>query len=476
MKTLLRFTAETALALIMGTACFGQRYTQTNLVSNADGAARVTDPQLINPWGMSPSPSSAWWVSDQRTGFSTVYNGAGAKQSLIVAIPQADPNNKNTPTGTPTGAIFNNSQTDFLLAPGKPARFLFSTIDGTIAGWNPNVAVAQGTALPSRHAVTVVKTADGSSYTGLTSAFIDGKPYLYAANFTKGRVDVYDSAFHPVRLSDENSSAVWSDDRAYFSESSFVDDRLPRPYAPFNVQAIGNDIVVTYAIHQQPVSPLETDGPGLGFVDIYNSKGRLLLRLEHGDWLNAPWGVALAPADFGRFSHNLLIGQFAGGGDTQSSGYIAAYDLTTGKFNGLLQDAGGKPLAIKGILALSPGNFSPNNVDSTAGRTAQVYFTAGPNHCAGGLFGYLSAVSTEDRVEEASLWSPTAADIHAHISSTPAGADIQVDGAFVGATPSDIDLTCCWHDVTIIKQGRKPWTRRVRFTGEDVKITAHLQK
>ena len=472
MKTLLRFTAETALALIMGTACFGQRYTQTNLVSNADGAARVTDPQLINPWGMSPSPSSAWWVSDQRTGFSTVYNGAGAKQPLIVAIPQADPNNKNTPTGTPTGAIFNNSQTDFLLAPGKPARFLFSTIDGTIAGWNPNVAVAQGTALPSRHAVTVVKTGDGSSYTGLTSAFIDGKPYLYVANFTKGRVDVYDSAFHPVRLSDGD----WSDDHRYFSETSFVDQGLPRPYAPFNVQAIGNDIVVTYAIHQQPVSPLETDGPGLGFVDIYNSKGRLLLRLEHGDWLNAPWGVALAPADFGRFSHNLLIGQFAGGGDTQSSGYIAAYDLTTGKFNGLLQDAGGKPLAIKGILALSPGNFSPSNNDSTAGRTAQVYFTAGPNHCSGGLFGYLSAVSTEDRVEEASLWSPTAADIHAHISSTPAGADIQVDGAFVGATPSDIDLTCCWHDVTIIKQGRKPWTRRVRFTGEDVKITAHLQK
>jgi uncharacterized protein (TIGR03118 family) len=472
MKTLLRFTAETALALIMGTACFGQRYTQTNLVSNADGAARVTDPQLINPWGMSPSPSSAWWVSDQRTGFSTVYNGAGAKQPLIVAIPQADPNNKNTPTGTPTGAIFNNSQTDFLLAPGKPARFLFSTIDGTIAGWNPNVAVAQGTALPSRHAVTVVKTGDGSSYTGLTSAFIDGKPYLYVANFTKGRVDVYDSAFHPVRLSDGD----WSDDHRYFSETSFVDQGLPRPYAPFNVQAIGNDIVVTYAIHQQPVSPLETDGPGLGFVDIYNSKGRLLLRLEHGDWLNAPWGVALAPADFGRFSHNLLIGQFAGGGDTQSSGYIAAYDLTTGKFNGLLQDAGGKPLAIKGILALSPGNFSPSNNDSTAGHTAQVYFTAGPNHCSGGLFGYLSAVSTEDRVEEASLWSPTAADIHAHISSTPAGADIQVDGAFVGATPSDIDLTCCWHDVTIIKQGRKPWTRRVRFTGEDVKITAHLQK
>src|SRR5882762_10840736 len=124
MKTLLRFTAETALALIMGTACFGQRYTQTNLVSNADGAARVTDPQLINPWGMSRSPSSAWWVSDQKTGFITVYNGAGAKQALSAAIPSYDPNNKSMPTGTPTGTIFNGSETDFLLAPGKPVIFL----------------------------------------------------------------------------------------------------------------------------------------------------------------------------------------------------------------------------------------------------------------------------------------------------------------------------------------------------------------
>ena len=419
MKMLQRFTASAALALIMGTACFAQHYTRVNLVSNTAGAAPVTDPQLINPWGISRSPGSAWWVSNQKTGISTVYNGAGEKQSLIVGIPQADPNNKNTPTGTPTGAIFNSSQTDFLLAPGKPATFLFSTIDGTIAGWNPTVAVAQGAAPPSTHAVAVVKTADGSSYTGLTTAFIDGKPYLYAANFTKGRVDVYDSAFHPVILYDEDPNN-WSDEHPYFSENSFVDARLPRPYAPFNVQAIGNDIVVTYAIHQQEVSPLETDGPGLGFVDIYNSKGRLLLRLEHGDWLNAPWGVAMAPADFGRFSHNLLIGQFAGGGDTQSSGYIAAYDLTTGKFNGLLQDASGKPLSIKGIWSLSPGNVSPNNSDSAAASASQVYFTAGPGHGSEGSFGYLTPVSTDDRAEEASLLSPTSATgIPKHITSTP---------------------------------------------------------
>jgi uncharacterized protein (TIGR03118 family) len=477
MKMIQRFTSSAALALIMGTACFAQHYTRVNLVSNTAGAAPVTDPQLINPWGISRSPGSAWWVSNQKTGISTVYNGAGEKQSLIVGIPQADPNNKDTPIGTPTGAIFNTSQTDFFLAPGKPARFLFSTIDGTIAGWNPNVVVAQGAAPPSTQAVTVVKTIDGSSYTGLTSAFIDGKPYLYAANFAKARVDVYDSTFHRVKLSIEDPDGDCSDYPPYCSQNAFKDENLPRPYAPFNVQAIGNDIVVTYAIHQQEVAPLEADGPGLGFVDIYSSPVQLLLRLQHGDWLNAPWGVALAPADFGRFSDNLLIGQFAGGGDTQSSGYIAAYDLTTGKFNGLLQDVSGKPLVIKGIWALSPGNSGRNNNDSAAGRTAHVYFTAGPGRGSEGLFGYLTPVSTEDHLEEISLWTPrSGTDMHTHISSTPAAADIQVDGEYVGATPLDIDLTCCFHDVTISKPGLKPWTGRVRNTGRQVNVHADLQK
>jgi len=394
MKTLLRLAASTVLPLFMGTVCFGQHYTQSNLVSNTSGVAPVTDPQLINPWGLSRSSGSPWWISDNETGLSTLYNGAGAKQSLIVTIPQADPNNKNTPTGSPTGTIANSSQTDFLLAPGKPAAFLFSTIDGTIAGWNPTVAIAQGAAPPSIQAVTVVKTTDGSSYTGLTSAFIDGKRYLYAANFTKGRVDVYDNAFQPVNLSKGHFDEDSSDHNGHSSEDSFVDEKLPRSYVPFNVQAIGNNIVVTYVLHEEG-SRFETDGPGLGFVDIFTSTGQLLQRLEHGDWLNAPWGVALAPLDFGRFSHDLLIGQFAGGGDTESSGFIAAYDLTTGKFDGLLQDASGKPLAIKGIWALSPGNVSPNNDDAAAAPAAQMYFTAGPNHGSGGLFGYLTAVSTE---------------------------------------------------------------------------------
>jgi uncharacterized protein (TIGR03118 family) len=253
----------------MGAACFGQHYTQTNLVSNASGVAPVTDPQLINPWGISRGSGSPWWVSDNATGFSTLYDGAGAKQSLIVTIPPADPNNKKTPTGTPTGTIFNGSQTDSLLAPAKPALFLFSTNDGTIAGWNPAVAATI--------AVTVVKTTDGSSDTGLTSASINGKPFLYAANFNKGRVDVYDNAFRPVKLTGEHSDRNSGDDDDRSSENSFVDENLPRGYVPFNVQAIANDIVVTYALHEEDAR-FETDGPGLGFVDIYSSTGRLLLR------------------------------------------------------------------------------------------------------------------------------------------------------------------------------------------------------
>src|SRR6267154_372507 len=175
MKMSQRFTVSGVLALIMGAACFGQHYTQTNLVSNVSGVAPVTDPQLINPWGISRGSASPWWISDNATGLSTLYNGAGAKQALIVTIPPADPN--KTPTGTPTGTISNSSQTDFLLAPGKPALFLFCTIDGTLAGWNPTVNLAQGAAPPSTHAVTVVKTSDGSSYTGLTSAFINGQRF-----------------------------------------------------------------------------------------------------------------------------------------------------------------------------------------------------------------------------------------------------------------------------------------------------------
>lgn len=364
MSTFLRRIAGPALALsMMSGVAFGQHYNQTNLVANTTGVAPVTDPNLINPWGMARSSGSPWWVSDNLTGVSTLYNGAGTKQGLTVTIPAAIAGK----TGSPTGTIYNGSHTDFLLAAGVPAVFLFCTIDGTIVGWNP----AMG-------AVTVVKTTDGSSYTGLTSATVGGQRRLYAANFTKGRVDVYDNAFHRVAIGEEH----------------FDDDWLPRNFVPFNVQAVGNDVVVTYALHLDG-DRFETDGPGLGYVDIYSAGGRMLQRLEHGEWLNAPWGVALAPLDFGTYSHDLLIAQFAGGGTTQSSGFIAAYDMATGRFRGLLEDTSGNPIAINGIWAISPGNASPNNYDPAGAPAAELYFTAGPNRGAGGLVGYLTAVTTE---------------------------------------------------------------------------------
>jgi uncharacterized protein (TIGR03118 family) len=377
----------------MATLAFGQHYTQTNLVANTSGIAENTDPQLVNSWGLSRGPGSPWWVADNLGGTATLYNGPGVKQSLVVTIPPADPT--KGAVGSPDGIVFNGSATDFLVAPGLPANFLFATFDGTVAAWNANVGLAQGAAPPSTRAVTVIKTNDGSSFTGFTSNFINGKRFLYLANFTLGRVDVYDDAFHLVKLSkDQFSRSSVQEGEVPSDNEPFVDEQLPPNFVPFNVQSIGDDIVVTYVLHQKGQT-FETDGPGQGFVDVYSSAGQLLLRLEHGDWLNAPWGMCLAPLDFGRFSHHLLVGQFAGGGTTQSSGFIAAYDLATGKFDGLLQDAGGKPISINGIWSLSPANVSPANADPDAAPAAQVYFTAGPNQATGGLFGYLTAVSAD---------------------------------------------------------------------------------
>jgi uncharacterized protein (TIGR03118 family) len=402
MKTSLRVTSGISLLLSLSAVALGQHYTQVNLVSNTSGVAPVTDPTLINPWGLSRSSSSPWWISDNGTGLSTLFNGAGVKNSLIVTIPKVDPNNKTFPVGTPTGTIFNSVPTDFVLPGGFASSFLFATLDGAIAGWNPNVGIASGAVAPSVNAVIAVKTTDGSSYTGLTSALVDGNRYLYAANFNNDRVDVYDSNFHPVTLNpndqdqnngdrDQNNNNNDNGDH----NKAFADRLLPRNYVPFNVQTVGNNIVVTYVLHQQG-QPLETDGPGLGYVDIFTAKGRLIQRLEHGDWLNAPWGVVLAPQDFGAVSHDLLIGQFAGGGTTQGSGTIAIYDLVTGQFKGLLQDANGNTIAINGLWDISPANNSAaGSYDPAGAPGSELYFTAGPNKGTGGLFGYLKPAATD---------------------------------------------------------------------------------
>src|SRR5947209_3143719 len=274
MKFIPSLAGGITLVLSLSPAAFAQRYTQTNLDANTSGAAEAVDPQLVNGWGISRTSGSTWWVSDEGAGVTTLYNGAGAKQTLVVTIPKSNPNDQTFPHGTPTGTIANGSTTDFLLAPKKPAVFLFSTLDGSIVGWNPNVAVAQGANPPSVNAVTAARGDAGSGYTGLTAATIDGERFLYAANFLKGRIDVYDSGFKAVKLAGGKGpyDHFFSEEGIFDNDRPFTDDRLPRNFVPFNVATIGNDIVVTYALHFAG-NPFETPGPGLGYVDIYTSKG-----------------------------------------------------------------------------------------------------------------------------------------------------------------------------------------------------------
>ena len=376
-----------ALALVpvisAGVIAHAQNYTQTNLVANtASAGAAVVDPNLVNPWGLSRSASSPWWISDAGTGLSTLYNGSGAIQSLVVTIPKASPTAK---TGSPSGVIFNGNANDFLIATGHPAAFIFDTLDGTIAAW-PS---ATGTA------VTVAKGAAGSVYTGLTSATWNGATYLVAANFGKGRIDVFNSKFAPVAVPPVPNGDTFNPG----TYPAFFDGEIPSTYAPFNVQTIGNDIVVTYAASNFSA------GPGLGFVDIFTTNGQLLQRLQRTPWMNAPWGVALAPNDFGTYSHDLLIGQFGAGGTTEGAGTISAYDPITGKFLGVLENASNKPIVIEGLWAITFGNPAPknsavdsisSNYDAAAAPASELYFTAGPNKETDGLFGYLAPVAAEN--------------------------------------------------------------------------------
>jgi len=322
------------------------RYIQTNLVSDMIGLAAHTDPNLVNAWGIAASGGSPWWVNSAGKGLSILYDGTGTafpiNSPLKVAIP---------PLGgsIPTGIVFNNT-TDFPVDTGRPAAFLFSTINGTIAGWNPAV-------LPAT-AVTKVTT-PGAVYTGLTLGQVNGANVLYVANFAGGKVDVFDGNFMPLTL----------------PAGAFQDPQVPANFAPFNVQNVGGSIFVTYAV---PIPGGEVKGPGLGFVDKFTSSGVLQLRLEHGDWMNAPWGVTMAPpSGFGVMSGRLLVGQFGGG-------QIASFDPQSGAFLGLIPDVNGSPVQIEGIWGIRFGN------DANAGSSHELFFAAGIADEQHGLFGKLS--------------------------------------------------------------------------------------
>jgi uncharacterized protein (TIGR03118 family) len=365
-RTLIRLLT---LSFLLSTFVFGQHYNETKLVSDLSGAS-TTDSNLVNAWGLARSATSPWWVANNGTGTSTLYNGQGVPQPqptpanpnakpLVVTIP---PPKDGTGTATPTGTVFNGTQ-DFTLAPMKPAVFIFVTEDGTISGWNPGIDLLNAQ-------LVVDNSKKEAIYKGTTISEVHGAHYLYVANFHSGRIEVYDSYFHRVRLHD----------------GAFVDRYLPDGFAPFNVQAIGKNIFVMYA-KQDADKHDEVAGAGLGFVDVYSPSGKLRARLEHGPWLNAPWGVALAPSDFGEFSHSLLIGNFG-------SGQIAAYNPVTGKFQGLFKNPDNSVLSINGLWALSFGN------GAAAGPSTTLFFSAGLNDEANGLFGSLTPVPTELNEED----------------------------------------------------------------------------
>jgi uncharacterized protein (TIGR03118 family) len=367
------------LALLAGCVLIGaqaqaQHYKQTNLVSNDPALAPVTDANLKNPWGLSRSSGSPWWVANNGTGTSTLYNGTtGVASALVVTIPPAS----GTDPGVPTGTLYNGIATDFLLTPPtNPARFLFVTEDGTISGWNP--------AVDATHAVVKVTT-PGAVYKGAALAYRRGARFLYVTNFAKRRIEVFDSSFNRVHLGDDDHhggdhhDGYDDHDRDHHDGDRFEDERIPRDYSPFNVQNIGGDLYVTFA-KRDPATNDDVAGPGFGYVDVFSPSGRLLRRFQHGPWLNGPWGVALAPGDFGVFSHNLLVGQFG-------SGEIAAYDAVTGAFLGKVQDASDKPIAIDGLWALSFGSGA-----NAGGPLNSLFFTAGIENEGGGLFGAITAV------------------------------------------------------------------------------------
>ncbi len=341
---------------VLAPAAEDNAYTVHNLVSDVPGAADQTDSNLVNAWGLTAGPTSPWWVSDNGTDVSTLYSTDGTSVSpvpLVVSVPSA-----------PTGAVFNTGP-NFVVSNGTSsgrALFLFATEEGKILGWNPGVSLTQ--------AQVAVDHSTGPSpavYKGLAIASSSaGSPpdRLYATDFHNGQVDVFDGSFTQLSM-----------------PGAFVDPKIPGGFAPFGIQNVSGTILVTYA-KQNAERHDDVAGQGLGFVDMYDTSGMLLGRVATRGQLNSPWGLAMAPASFGRFGGDLLVGNF---GD----GQINAFELQpNGNFEprGQLRTGDGKVLTIDGLWALQFGHGAPSN-----GPTNTLFFTAGPDGEAHGLFGAITA-------------------------------------------------------------------------------------
>jgi uncharacterized protein (TIGR03118 family) len=335
-------TLTLAAAAPLSAAPPGGSYKVTNLVSDIPGAAAVTDPNLVNAWGLTRGPTTPWWVADNGTNKSTLYASNGTTVSIVPLVVGVD--------GGPSGAVFAGIAGNFTVS-GGPASFIFSSEDGMIRAWHGGLA----SALVTAHG------GPGAVYKGLAIAQTGAGPMLYATDFHNARVDVFNGAWQNVTPA-----------------GSFVDPMIPDGYAPFGIQLIGNRIFVSYA-KQDADAHDDVAGQGLGFVDAYDLSGNLLARVAQHGQLNSPWGLALAPASFGRFAGDLLVGNF---GD----GQINAYEETAAGFvhRGTLRDASGGKLVIDGLWALQFGNAGNN------GNPDTLFFTAGPAGESHGLFGTIT--------------------------------------------------------------------------------------
>jgi uncharacterized protein (TIGR03118 family) len=320
------------------------QYVQVNLVANRRDphlhAMRI-DPNLINPWGLAFSATSPFWTSNEGTGTSTLYRHFGQRVPLVVTVPAAT----GAGAGHPTGIVRNSTTSFVVSADGKSgaAAFIFDTLDGTVSGWNPGVN-------PTKAIIAVDNSGFQAAYTCLAIGSNSSGNYLYAADARNNRVDIFDGTFTKV--------------------GELTDPSIPSDFTPYGVQAIKGQIYVTYA-------SLTKAG---GFVDVFNTDGTFVKTLvsdSSGAHLNQAWGLAMAPANFGKFSNDLLVGNV-------KDGLINAFDPSTGAFLGWLSLPSGKAIAISGLWALEFGGGSVNN-----GKTNQLFFTAGPNNFADGLLGMI---------------------------------------------------------------------------------------
>lgn len=325
-------------ALMLASTTALAQYQLKNLVSNQVGKALHTDPLLVNAWGLVYGPGGPFWISDAGSGWSTLYDGHGVAKSLQVVVPSET----GAGPGSPTGIVFNGSS-DFQVQ-GWSAIFLFGTLDGTISGWAPQSNFNDAL-------IAVDNSASGAVYTGLAVTNKPAGNFLFAADAANNKVDIYDGSFSLV--------------------TSFTDTALPANFSPFGIQDIGGFVYVAFADI--------TGGPG-GFIDIFQEDGKFVRTLAQGKPLNAPWGLAVAPKNFGKFSNALLVS------NNTNNGTINAFNAISGQFLGTLRDSNGKNLVIDQLWGIEFGGGTANN-----GRTNQLFFTAGPHNNLAGTFGVISA-------------------------------------------------------------------------------------